>query len=127
MLLKRRHHQLVRLRELDDLGPLLISTGDSRDRVRAIADAQATFGGAAQARIVSRRFEGRRSLYVVLRYTSSRVTIGTLDPVVSRKIAWRVRILALNNRVVTCPASIDADRHSPTYLDVWLNSPSAEL
>lgn len=121
LLIPTRHRRLVPLPQLTALGPVEVSTTFNREGVRGILDAQHHFGGSAQARIVSRRVDGRRSVFVVLRYTSMRVTSGELPPEIAEGIGWRVRMLALTNRVVSCDASIVDRPDSESDLAVILN------
>lgn len=121
LLIPTRHRRLVALPQLTELGPVEVETTYNREGVQQILDAQNTFGGSPQARIVSRRIDGSRALYVVLRYTSLRVTSGQLAPDISRRIGWSVRWLAMFNRVVSCDALIIDEPGSPSNLNVILN------
>ena len=117
----RRRRRLVSLPELVDRGPILVRTVDDREGVQRMAELQATFGDNVRARIVPGVVDGKKSLLVVLRYTSYRAVAGPLDAGLTKEVGRRVRWLAIWNRVPSCDALIETDASSPNYLDVWLN------
>lgn len=117
----RRRRKLVTLQELAVHGPVLVKSAGDVEGVKHIAELQQTFGDNVRARIVPGRVDGRKTMLVVLRYTSYRAVAGELDARLTRQIGRRVRWLALWNRVPSCDALIETDVDSPNYLNVWLN------
>ena len=56
-----------------------------------MAELQATFGDNVRARIVPGVVDGKKSLLVVLRYTSYRAVAGPLDAGLTKEVGRRVR------------------------------------
>lgn len=105
----------------DALGPVLIKPTHDLDQLAEIADTQNRFGGDANARIMTDRIDGRKALVIVVKLGQHRAIISQITPEIAaaiRPIAWRLR---LPGRAIKCLARVDADPHSPTHLDVWLN------
>lgn len=121
MATKQQHKKQVSLPTLDEMGPIFVAATRNIDKVEAIADAQRTFGGLARARLMASRSEGRRSVLVMLRYTSYRVVQGELPGEIAEALYAKIRWLAFLNRAATCAAEIESDSASPRYLGVWLN------
>ncbi|MEA9985949.1 hypothetical protein [Subtercola sp. RTI3] len=123
----RRNHRIsVNIPEIDELGTIPVHNLVNFEGIHKVFDTQATFGGDVRARLVVDTVNGRKTVTVVLRYTSFKVRVGELDPAIVRLVRRRIRWLNLLNRVVVCEAQIVADPKNPALYTVLLNPTHSE-